>query len=147
MGPTERGAAQDLRIIFEDDRFYRDHQDIAKQEAIAGGKNVGLITSLIEERVGVNSSYEDGNSGLMMAAVNGRLNVIQCFLDHGVNVNAVSLYGRTALDEAQEALYNKRIHHHNVGRCWCSHIKRGMCQLRQDHKVWGRCENATVQQM
>ena len=98
--------AINLATMFDSDRFYRDNPDIAKQEAIAAGEDVDLIQELIREGVDVNSSFEDGNSGLMMATMNGRNNVIQCFLDNGVNVNAVSLFGQTALDTIDEALGN-----------------------------------------
>ena len=102
-------SPMNLITMFESDRFYRDNPDIAKEEAVAAAEDASLITDLIEnEDVDVNSSYEDGNSGLMMATMNHRVDVIRCFLEQGVNVNEVSLYGITALDHANEALNNQQ---------------------------------------
>lgn len=74
---------------------------------MAAGDGVELIEELIGEEVDVNSTYPEGQNGLIMAVYNGRLPEIRCFLRHNINVNHVTHFGETAMDATDKALRNK----------------------------------------
>jgi len=106
MARTTNGGGEigfiDVLDHFLDERFYRDNPDIALQEVMTYGEDVETILELLGEGVDINSSTPEGQTGLMYAVMNGRLPVVQCYIDNNINVNAVSHFGDTAMDNCEE---------------------------------------------
>jgi len=112
MARTTNGGGEigyhDLLDLFLHERFYRDNPDMALQEVMTYGEDVETILDLLKQGVDINSTTPEGQSGLHYAVMNGRLPVVQCYIDNNINVNAVSHFGDTAMDNCEEMTNNNK---------------------------------------
>ena len=65
------------------------------------GSSVGCKFFLDVSKIDVDTSDDDGNTGMMVAAKNGHLHTVQFLLSRGAKIGAKNKFGQTALDLAK----------------------------------------------
>ena len=83
-GGYNQAATDELQIIYDQVADYRPEK----------------IEFLIQEGADVNVAYKDGNTALHLAAVAGHAAVVRALADAGAKLDAVDMYGGTALHKA-----------------------------------------------
>jgi hypothetical protein len=67
-----------------------------------GGNNARRLLQQIDARADINAGTSDGKTALMRAAIYGHANMVRFFLERGVNVEAKTASGGTALRRARD---------------------------------------------